>query len=147
MMETAQLLGNLGEFAGALIVMGTLVYLALQIKEARRALVAQSYQFRTDAVSDLQIELAQNSEILHVLEKARDLEAIDQLDEIERLRLVLVQMAIMNQLENQCFQYLQGFVTSDVAEYTVKSAKGYVPTWEKLGLELRPALAAVLSDR
>ena len=142
-LEFSQLLGNLG----ALVVVGTLVYVALQIKEARRALIAQSYQFRTDAVSDLQIELAQNNEILHVLAKTRDLEAIDQLDEIERLRLILVQTAIMNQLENQCFQYLQGFVTSDVAEYTIKSAKEYVATWEKLGLELRPALTTVLSDR
>ena len=35
LMETAQLLGNFGEFLSAIAVLVTLVYLALQVKQAK----------------------------------------------------------------------------------------------------------------
>jgi hypothetical protein len=37
MMETAQLLGNFGEFVGAIAVVATLMYLAFQIRQSTRA--------------------------------------------------------------------------------------------------------------
>ena len=38
LMETAQLLGNFGEFVGAFAVVGTLVYLAVQVGQSRKSL-------------------------------------------------------------------------------------------------------------
>ncbi len=38
LMETAQLLGNLGEFVGAIAVVGTLVYLSVQVGLSRKSL-------------------------------------------------------------------------------------------------------------
>ena len=38
LMETAQLLGNFGEFVGAFAVVGTLVYLAVQVGHSRKSL-------------------------------------------------------------------------------------------------------------
>ena len=38
LMETAQLLGNFGEFVGAIAVVGTLVYLAVQVGYSRKSL-------------------------------------------------------------------------------------------------------------
>ena len=40
--STAQLLGNLGEFIGAIAVVGTLVYLAVQVKHSKGALEANT---------------------------------------------------------------------------------------------------------
>ena len=37
LMETSQLLGNLGEFVGAIAVVVTLVYLAVQVRHSREA--------------------------------------------------------------------------------------------------------------
>ena len=42
LMETAQLLGNFGEFVGAIGVVGTLVYLAVQIRQSKEALDANT---------------------------------------------------------------------------------------------------------
>ena len=38
LMDTAQLLGNFGEFVGAIAVVGTLVYLAVQVGYSRKSL-------------------------------------------------------------------------------------------------------------
>ena len=38
LMETAQLLGNFGEFVGAIAVVATLVYLAVQVGHSKEAL-------------------------------------------------------------------------------------------------------------
>ena len=42
LMETAQLLGNFGEFVGAIAVVGTLVYLAVQVGQSKEALDANT---------------------------------------------------------------------------------------------------------
>ena len=65
-METIQLLGSLGEFVGAIAVVATLVYLAIQVRhgkdamdantksldESRRLAVAQAYQARAEMLQD-----------------------------------------------------------------------------------------------
>ena len=145
--EFAQLLGNYGEFIGALAVVGTLIYLAVQIREARRAIIAQSYQFRSDAVSDLQIQIAQSEPILESLERLNSISTATELSETDFRRSYLVHRAIMNQLDNTCFQFGQGFVTQEVLDDTLRSARFYQPDWEKLGVDLRPALASALRDR
>ncbi len=59
-METIQMLGSLGEFVGAIAVVATLVYLAIQVRhskeaieantrsmdESRQAMIAQTFQAR-----------------------------------------------------------------------------------------------------
>jgi len=44
LMDTAQLLGNVGEFVGAIVIVITLLYLALQIRQNTNALHGQSRQ-------------------------------------------------------------------------------------------------------
>jgi hypothetical protein len=54
LMDTAQLLGNLGDFVGAIVVTATLIYLAVQVRQNTKALQAQS---RQAALSSAQAEL------------------------------------------------------------------------------------------
>ena len=44
LMDIAQLLGNLGEFIGAIVIVATLIYLAMQVRQNTNALHAQSRQ-------------------------------------------------------------------------------------------------------
>jgi uncharacterized MnhB-related membrane protein len=44
LMDIAQLLGNLGEFVGAIVILATLIYLAMQVRQNTNALHAQSGQ-------------------------------------------------------------------------------------------------------
>jgi len=53
-MDTAQLLGNLGEFVGAIVIVATLIYLAMQVRQNTNALHAQS---RQSVLSGAQAEL------------------------------------------------------------------------------------------
>jgi hypothetical protein len=44
LMDTAQLLGSLGDFAGAILIAVTLIYLSVQVRQNTRALQTQSRQ-------------------------------------------------------------------------------------------------------
>jgi len=48
LMSTAQMLGNLGEFVGAIAVVVTLVYLAAQIRQNTKAVEVSNLRSRTD---------------------------------------------------------------------------------------------------
>lgn len=49
LMSTAQLLGNLGEFGGAIAVVITLVYLAVQVRHSKEATEANTRSLRSIA--------------------------------------------------------------------------------------------------
>ena len=51
--DTAQLMGNFGEFFGAIAVVATLGYLVMQIREASRATMFSSEQRRSEATMNL----------------------------------------------------------------------------------------------
>ncbi len=58
-------LGALGEFVGAIAVVATLVYLAIQIRqntrameESKRLALAQTYQMRADALQEMLVRAA-----------------------------------------------------------------------------------------
>ena len=65
LMDTAQLLGNFGEFVGATVVFVTLIYLVRQVRQNTRSLTASAYQTwvatnmsMNDVDSDLSVTLA-----------------------------------------------------------------------------------------
>jgi hypothetical protein len=57
LMEVTQLLGNVGEFVGAVAVVVTLVYLAIQVRHSRAATEANTRQLRANAFVDLSAAL------------------------------------------------------------------------------------------
>lgn len=92
-------LGALGEFVGAIAVVVTLVYLAIQIRqntqameESRRLALAQTYQMRADALQDMLVHAAESRHIGPVITKLtgigypEDVSSLDQLTPIERGR-------------------------------------------------------------
>ena len=101
LLEAAQLLGNVGEFAGAIGVIATLVYLAIQVRQNTATIQ------RTDEAHRKEIDMATNSrfnEQRHALYSDPDLARIFRtglidpgaLDEVEWMRfyLLLQQMLI-----------------------------------------------------
>ena len=70
LMDTAQLLGNFGEFFGAIAVVATLIYLALQIRqntrsmdETRKVALTGSYQSRHDALTSINRHIADSEDL------------------------------------------------------------------------------------
>ncbi len=58
LMDTAQLLGNFGEFFGAIAVVATLAYLAVQIKQCTKVARSTVRQSITDSITSMAASLA-----------------------------------------------------------------------------------------
>jgi hypothetical protein len=79
-METAQLLGNLGEFFGAIAVVVTLIFLTLQVRQMRRAeMNAASTQFSLPRMA-----IVSDRSLAKLLNKA--MQAPDEIDQVDQLQ-------------------------------------------------------------
>ncbi len=140
-------LGAIGETLGALGVIATLIYLAIQIRqntrsmhEGRRLALAQSYQMRADALQDMLVHAA-TSNIGGIIVKLtnagypEDLSALDQLDAEELGRFRLWQIAQQSHWDNMHYQYQQGYLDEEYYEDAIKERVARLaPTWQALGL-------------
>jgi len=84
----AQLLGNYGEFIGAIGVVVTLAYLAVQIRQNTRALRAASIDSMTQFANDIRMNLFNDPEITTIY--MNGLSGIDTLNDLERERFRLL---------------------------------------------------------
>jgi len=77
-MDTAQLLGNLGEFIGAIVIVVTLIYLAMQVRQNTNALQAQSRQAVLSGAQAELFKLIENPDISINMSKAESLTTEEQ---------------------------------------------------------------------
>lgn len=140
-------IGAVGELLGAIGVVVTLGYLAVQIRqntssmtEGRRLALAQTYQMRADALQSMVVQAA-NSEIGAIIVKLTELgypenvEALDQLSPVEGGRFRLWQIAQQTHWDNMFYQYQQGYLDEEYYEEAFKERVArLVPTWRALGL-------------
>ena len=61
--ETAQILGNLSEFIGAIVIVASLIYLAVQVKQNTEHLAAQSRYNNYKGRTDLTLVVSTDNEI------------------------------------------------------------------------------------
>ena len=141
-------LGALGEFLGAIGVIVTLAYLAVQIRqntramqEGRRLALAQTYQMRADALQEMMVAAANSENIGPIIIKLTELgypEDITSLDELtveERGRFRLWHIAQQTHWDNMFYQYQQGFLDPEYYEdeFRVRVSR-LAPIWAALGL-------------
>ena len=97
------------------------------------------------------VQSALSEELADILLKTRR-GTIDQLTELERLRLEMWERARMIRVESQFYQWQQGLLDDEYYEYQFKFVVRAVgPLWEALGLSFeRPSLrcevARILAD-
>jgi hypothetical protein len=73
-MDLSQLLGNLGAFIGSIAVLATLIYLADQVRQARRQLTVVGMQARANHARGVLEDIVNTSELVDIFAK---LEFID----------------------------------------------------------------------
>jgi hypothetical protein len=141
-------LGALGEFVGAIAVVVTLVYLAVQIRqsnqamrEGRRLALAQTYQMRADALQDMLVRAAESEHIAPVLAKLtgtgypEDVGSLACLDPLERARFRLWQIAQQTHWDNMFFQYQQGYLDEEYYRDSFQMrVRRLAPIWSALGV-------------
>ena len=136
-------IGAIGEIMGAIAVVATLAYLALQTKHLRKATLADVYQSRALARGNSQAQIALNSPSFHktlfkfesALETKDIEEALRDLTEEEKFLLGAYHHAIVMRSDNVHFQYNQGFLPDTLFETMKRDVGPLVPIWKALGLE------------
>jgi len=140
-------IGAIGELLGAIGVIVTLGYLAVQIRqntlamaEGRRLALAQAYQQRADGLSDMMVSAA-NGPIGAIIVKLASagyperVESLQSLNAEELGRFRQWQIAQQTHWDNIYQQYQQGFVDEEYYEEAFKDrVRRLVPIWRALGL-------------
>lgn len=133
-------LGAIGEFVGAIAVVATLVYLAIQIKQNTRATQAQIHQARSDQAQQYFFQLSSSRDILEIFTKidtdgSLDPSKLDQLDALEMRQLRVFMAAAIGRLQNAFYQKGNGFLEEEMYEsmlQTMLLRQGGV--WDALGV-------------
>ncbi len=79
-MDTAQLLGNFGEFFGAIAVVTTLVYLTLEIRRSRNATIASSVLAMSELSHRSLLADRDSPYMAQLVSKAKSSETLDEQD-------------------------------------------------------------------
>lgn len=141
-------LGALGEFLGAIGVIATLIYLAVQVKQNTRAMnenrklaLAQTYQMRADALQAMLVQAASSPTLGPLIVKLTaegyptDVSALERISASERGVFKQWQIAQKTHWDNMFYQYQQGFLDPEYYEDEFKvRVKRLAPAWEALGL-------------
>ena len=118
LMDTAQLLGNFGEFVGAIAVVATLVYLAFQVKHSKESLDANTKAIKGQAISDVTRNVHDH---MHMLVRGHDMAAShlrfaadETLDSLDAFLNDALLTAIFMARQNEFFQWKQGLLDESV---------------------------------
>ena len=123
-------LGALGEFVGAIAVVVTLVYLAMQIRQNTRAMEEA-----------MLVRAAESEHIGPILTKLssvgypEDVSSLDHLSTSERGRFRQWQIAQQTHWDNMFYQYQQGFLDEEYYRDSFRErVRRLAPIWKALGV-------------
>ena len=152
-------IGAIGEVLGALGVVLTLAYLAVQIRqntrsmeEGRRLALAQTYQMRADGLQSMMVQAA-NGEVGGIIAKLTGLGYPDDIGSLKQLtaeeigRFRAWQIAQQTHWDNVFHQYNQGFLDEEYYQEAFRERVArLVPVWRALGLtQARPSFLAEMN--
>ena len=141
LMEIIQLLGNLGEFLGAFAVLATLLYLAIQVRDASRAAKFAAVQAnRAQRIAGF-IGLRDSPYLPPIMVK---IQAGEELNAEEKLRLVSHDCAVWALLYAEWVQrdlgVMEEFATSDELSMEIAlSSPSAMDWWRFAGAHVYPA--------
>jgi hypothetical protein len=141
-------LGALGEFVGAIGVVLTLAYLAIQIRqnthameEGKRAALAQTYQMRADGLQNMLVQASESHHIGPIITKLtlagypENVSSLERLTPEERGRFRQWQIAQQTHWDNMFYQYQQGFLDEEYYRGAFRERVGRLaPIWKALNV-------------
>ena len=141
-------LGALGEFLGSIVVLITLVYLSVQVRqntrsmeESRKLALAQTYQMRSDALQMMLVRAADSDHIGPIITKLtgagypEDISALQHLSGEDRGRFRQWQIAQHTHWDDMFFQYQQGFIDEEYYRDSFRErVRRLAPTWTALNI-------------
>jgi hypothetical protein len=129
-------LGALGEFLAAFGVFVTLVYLAVQLRQTQKVVMAQAFQARSDALQDLSMRLAESEDLSRIQLKLR--EDAD-LSDLEKQRWRNHLLAHLHRMSNLAVQHDDGMLTREYYELGIRGTIVFwKKQWDAFGIQLPP---------
>ena len=136
----AQLLGNYGEFVGAVAVVGTLVYLAAQIRQNTRAMeegqrmaLAENYISRVNQIERSSRDLALSQDLGEIVADGNE-HGINSLSREDRIRYHSWIMAQFHRVDCQFYQLQQGLLDSEGQFSFEQIVRFAAPHWRDVGI-------------
>jgi len=111
LMDTAQLLGNVGEFVGSIVIVVTLIYLAVQIRQNNQALRANFEGQSLSRSYDLQLRYASDRQVAEWW--ARGADEFAELDSVDQQRLIVWEFAAIELWWTNYLARKRGFVSDE----------------------------------
>jgi hypothetical protein len=154
LMSTAQLLGNFGEFVGAIAVVATLFYLTAQVKQNRQSVdantlalederkvrLAETYQSRLHNMSANTRLLADSESLADIAVRVNEagypsVDSLEVLNPVERFRWRSWTILQFLNIENLHYQYELGLLEPEFYEKViVERISELGEVWEAIGL-------------
>jgi len=122
LMSTSQLLGNFGEFFGAIAVVVTLIYLAGQLRQNTKALRSASYEHWNEISSSFTDFYAHYSAALCEIQRHSSL---DQLTPPERMTFTALGIKTIDQAQTAFLHHRAGTLDDDVFEARLSSFNAF----------------------
>lgn len=147
---TIEQLGALGEFLGALAVIASVLYLALQIRHGLKSTEGAAVQNVTGLFARMQFEMAANGELSSLIHRAH---RGDPLDAVERTRAGNVLSAYLIAFENFHYQDASGLMDGDAFRSRERVIAGVLGSpfarrwWDEWGRPSHPPEFAAAIDR
>ena len=132
---TLQDLGNIGEFVGAIGVILTLAYLAVQIRQNTRSLRTAAYSSIVTQTVDLNARIAQDGEFAKFLQSGLD----GELEKEDFARFNSLMIALVGVEQNFFYLYAQSAIEARDIESSMKMILGMLARpggaawWERAG--------------
>ena len=108
---TLEDLGNIGEFLGAIGVIASLVYLAVQIRQNTRSVRSATYQSSTRDIVHLSDQLSQDPELTRIWFEG--LHGFDSMPKADRRRFAAYMTGAFRRYESMLYQTQQGLLEQE----------------------------------
>ena len=145
----AQLLGNIGEFVGAIAVVVTLAYLAVQVRhskeateantrlaeESHRLALAENQIARVNLIERQMRDLSSSPDLAEIFVKY-DREGIRALSPVERRRFASWHIIQHYVLDSQHYQYELSMLDEESWQDAVRRIKAQIPVWDQLDMTI-----------
>ena len=132
---TIQDLGSIGELIAALATVGTLAYLALQIRQNTRSIRVSTFHESASRSADFSRAIAERKDLARIYRIG--LGGMDQLeDDDDRVRFMMLLSTLFRQYEDLFFQYQAGTASSESWDAWRNSLRftlsnpGFPPFWD-----------------
>ena len=148
---TAQVLGNLGEFLGSIVVLITLLYLAVQVRQTRLSVQSSSWQDGVNSIIEWNFRIAEAPELVDIFQ--RGMADPDALSSQEQLRLALMISSFLQQFHKWYLDNQKGLVEEKAwlgesqSMVAILSTPGGARYWEKFEVPFTPGFRAYVDER